>query len=77
MIDLCPKVAKCPIFLNNVLIVHNAEVAYKKLYCEAGVVKYSACKRFIVSNKIGKCTPDVMPNCSRSVEEIIAKIMAA
>jgi len=77
MDNLCPKVAKCPIFLNNVLTVQNVEVAYKKLYCEAGVNRYSICKRYIVSNKIGKCTPDVMPNCSRTIEEIIAKIQAA
>jgi len=77
MDNLCPKVAKCPIFLNNVLTVQNVEVAYKRLYCEAGESRYTTCKRFIVSNKIGKCTPDIMPNCSRSIEEIIAKIQVA
>jgi len=74
MENACPKVEKCPIFINNVLAIENAAVAYRKLYCEAGLQKYSNCKRYIVSNRIGKCPPDIMPNCSRTVEEIIVKI---
>lgn len=72
--NTCPKVEKCPIFINNVLTVENAEVAYRKLYCEAGQAKYSSCKRFIVSNKAGSCPPDVMPNCSKTIEEILERI---
>lgn len=68
---ICPKVGKCPIFINNVLTIENAAVAYKKLYCEAGEVKHKTCKRFIVSNMVGKCPPGVMPNCSKSIDEII------
>ena len=74
MENTCPKVEKCPIFVNNVLTIENAAVAYKSLYCEAGPEKYLSCKRFIISNKIGSCPPDVMPNCSKSVEEILEKI---
>jgi len=70
----CPKVEKCPIFINNVLVLETAKVAYKSLYCEAGQQKYSSCKRFIIANMIGSCPPSVMPNSSRTVEEIITKI---
>lgn len=74
MEDICPKVEKFPIFINNVLTVENAAVAYKGLYCQAGQSKYSTCKRFIVSNMGFACPPDVMPNCSKTIEEILAKI---
>lgn len=74
MENTCPKVEKCPIFVNNVLTIENAAVAYKSLYCEAGEAKFKSCKRFIVSNKVGSCPPDVLPNCSRTIEEIIEKI---
>ena len=70
----CPKVEKCPIFVNNVLTIENAAVAYKSLYCQAGETKFSTCKRFIVSNTIGSCPPDVLPNSSRTIEEIIEKV---
>jgi hypothetical protein len=76
MLQTCPKVSKCPIFINNVLTLESAAVAYKSLYCEAGEAKYKSCKRFIVSNMIGSCPPSVLPNCSKSVEEIIQKISA-
>lgn len=56
--------------------MEKAAVAYKTLYCEAGEAKYKSCKRYIVSNQVGSCPPNVMPNSSRSVEEIIQKISA-
>jgi len=74
MENTCPKVEKCPIFINNVLSNENAAVAYKSLYCKAGLQKYSTCKRFIISNMIGSCPKNVMPNSTRSVDEILARI---
>ena len=70
----CPKVEKCPIFINNVLTIENAAVAYKTLYCEAGEERFKTCKRFIVANAVGSCPPGVMPNSCKSVEEIVGKI---
>lgn len=70
----CPKVEKCPIFLNNVLTIENAAVAYKSLFCTAGEAKFKTCKRFIVSNLMGSCPHDVLPNCSRTIEEITSKM---
>ena len=65
----CPKVEKCPIFINNVLTVENAAVAYKNLYCQAGQTKYSQCKRFIISNKIGSCPQEVMPTALKQLKK--------
>lgn len=76
MENVCPKVEKCPIFINNVLTIENAAVAYKTLYCEAGEAKFKMCKRYIVSNQIGSCPPHVMPNSCKSVEEIMSKSSA-
>jgi hypothetical protein len=74
MVTNCPKVEKCPIFINNVLTLERAAVAYKTLYCQAGEAKYKSCKRYIISNTVGSCPPDVLPNSSRTVDEIIAKM---
>lgn len=74
MENTCPKVEKCPIFINNVLTIENAARAYKSLYCTAGAAKYTTCKRYLVSNKIGKCPPEILPNSTKSVEEIMEKI---
>jgi hypothetical protein len=76
MEHICPKVEKCPIFINNVLTIENAAVAYKTLYCQAGEARYKTCKRYIVSNVLGSCPPSVMPNSCKSIEEIKAKIHA-
>lgn len=70
----CPKLEKCPIYLKNVFFNPNAGETYRKIYCLAGKEKYSSCKRFQVSEKTGKPVPEtVMPNCSLTVDEIIAK----
>lgn len=72
--NICPKVEKCPIFLENMLSIENAAIAYKSLYCLAGEVKYKSCKRYIVANMVGSCPPNVLPNSTKSVEEIIEQM---
>jgi hypothetical protein len=69
--NACPKIEKCPIFQENVFSVENAAIAYKSLFCLAGEIKFKSCKRFIVSNKVGSCPSNIMPNSSKSIEEII------
>lgn len=73
----CPKIQKCPIFVNNVLSSERAGVAYKTLYCQAGEAKFKSCKRYIVSNQAGFCPPEIMPNSSKTVDEILKKISAS
>ncbi len=72
--DFCPKVEKCPIFVNNVLTIQNASVAYKTLYCQAGKARYTSCKRFQISNIAGSCPQNVMPNSAKSIEQILAEM---
>ncbi|MEJ5317574.1 MAG: hypothetical protein WHS63_11240 [Tenuifilum sp.] len=73
-ISNCPKLEKCPIYLKNVFFNPNAGETYRKIYCTAGKEKYTSCKRYLVSEKVGKPVPEsVMPNCSLTVDEIIAK----
>ena len=72
----CPKIQKCPIFVYNVLSSERAGVAYKTLYCMAGEARFKTCKRYIVSSQAGFCPPEIMPNSSKSVHDILAKIKA-
>ena len=72
---ICPKFEKCPIFINNVFLKEKSKETYRQLYCEAGAVKYTTCKRYIVSQKLGKPIPEkYLPNSMLSVEEIIDRI---
>ena len=72
---LCPKYEKCPIYIKNVFKNETAGETYRILYCSAGEAKYSTCKRFIVSNIVGRPAPEnIMPNSSLTVEQIIAKM---
>lgn len=68
--QICPKTPKCPIF-NGVLKGTDFTDTYKKLYCEAGEAGRERCRRFQVARVIGKCPDNVLPNSTKSVEEII------
>lgn len=70
---ICPKTPKCPIF-NGVLKGTEFTDTYKKLYCEAGESGRKRCRRFQVGAKTGVCPPDILPNSSKSVEEIISSM---
>jgi hypothetical protein len=74
-IQICPKTPKCPIF-NGILQGTQYTETYKSLYCEAGETGRSKCMRFRVSEKVGKCPANVLPNSSKSVDEIIADMKA-
>lgn len=69
----CPKTSKCPIFV-GVLKDTKYVDTYKMLFCLNGEEGRSKCKRFQVSEKAGKCPPDILPNSSKSVDEIIASM---
>lgn len=68
--DICPKTPKCPIF-NGILKGTEFTDTYKQLYCEAGQEGRDRCKRFQVALRTGKCPDNILPNASRTVEEII------
>jgi hypothetical protein len=72
----CPKTPACPIF-NGILKGTEYKEIYIKLYCEAGEAGRKKCRRFQVAARAGKCPPNILPNSSKSVEEIIADMKKA
>ncbi|MBN2348409.1 MAG: hypothetical protein JXJ22_06210 [Bacteroidales bacterium] len=70
---LCPKTPKCPIF-NGILKGTQYTDTYKRLYCEAGEKGRNECKRYLVALKVGICPPNILPNSSKSEDDIIAEM---
>jgi hypothetical protein len=68
--DVCPKAVKCPIFSGILKGTEYMDV-YKRLYCEAGEAGRLRCKRFQVAQVLGLCPENVLPNSTKSVDEII------
>ena len=50
---------------------------YKKQYCEAGEEGRKRCRRFQVASVTGKCPPNVLPNATKTAEQIIAEMKKA
>jgi hypothetical protein len=73
---LCPKTSACPIF-NGILKGTEYTEVYKKQYCEAGEEGRKRCRRFQVAALIGKCPPKVLPNSSKTVDEIVMEMKKA
>ena len=69
----CPNSASCPIF-NGILAGkdYTAKV-YRTKYCEGGEPAFKSCKRFMAKEKFGSCPPNLLPNSTLSLEEIVAK----
>ncbi len=71
--QICPKTPGCPIF-NGILKGTQYTETYKKLYCEAGEEGRTRCKRYQVVMAAGKCSDNILPNSTISVEEIISRM---
>ena len=71
----CPNTPKCPIF-NGVLQGTQYTETYKNLYCLAGEAGRLKCRRYQVSQKVGKCPQNVLPNSKKTADEIIAEMKA-
>jgi hypothetical protein len=71
--SLCPKTPACPIF-NGILKGTEFTDVYKKQYCEAGESGRKRCRRFQVASLTGKCPPNVLPNSSKTAEEIVIEM---
>jgi len=67
---LCPKTPACPIF-NGILKGTEYTEVYKKQYCEAGEAGRKRCRRFQVAAAVGKCPPNVLPNSTKTIEQIV------
>ncbi len=74
MENSCPKTATCKLFNNNLLSKPEYAETYRSLFCNAGEKKWSQCKRYVVSGKLGKCPDYVLPNSSLTVDEIEARM---
>ncbi|MGE0090093.1 MAG: hypothetical protein AB7S50_11555 [Bacteroidales bacterium] len=72
--ELCPKVRTCPLFNGTLLKVPGAEDSYKNLFCKAGKQQWATCKRYMTSEKVGKCSDWILPNCSMSLDQIVQKM---
>ena len=73
--QLCPKTPKCPIF-NGILKGTEYTETYQKLYCKAGEEGRKRCRRYQVAEKIGMCPPDILPNSTKTAEEILSNLKA-
>lgn len=71
MSEFCPKTPKCPLFNGNLLKRAESAEVYKNNYCKS---KYLECKRYQISEKVGKCADFVMPNSMLTLDEIVEKM---
>lgn len=74
MSDICPNSITCPIFSGVLKGKEFTTKAYKKQYCEAGVEGRNNCMRYQVKQKVGVVPPDLLPNSTKSIDEIIRNI---
>ena len=67
----CPKIAKCPLFNGTLLKRSESEDTYKNRYCRS---KFAECKRFQISELVGKCPDFVMPNSMLTIDQIVERM---
>lgn len=72
--EICPKFAKCPLFTGALLKKSTSEEVYKNLYCKAGREKWTTCKRYQTSERVGKCSDWILPNSTLTLDQIIQKM---
>jgi hypothetical protein len=73
MNNLCSKTQTCPLFNDNLLKRKESAETYKNIYCRDNT-KHKECKRYIISEKVGKCANFVMPNSMLSIEQITERM---
>ena len=73
-VEPCTKVAKCPLFNGTLLKRSSSEEVYKHLFCNAGKEKWTTCKRYQTSEKVGKSADWILPNSTLTVDQIVQKM---
>jgi len=73
METICPKTPTCVLFNDNLLKRKESAETYKLLFCRTDE-KYKQCKRYMISERVGKCPYFVMPNSSLSIDNIIERM---
>lgn len=71
MSNICEFYQNCPIYTGILKSSKMASSAYRKQYCEHVPEGRDKCKRYIIKQKTGKCPPNILPNASRTVEQLI------
>lgn len=74
METICKNYEKCPIYSGVLLGKDITAKGYKMQFCEAGEIGWSACKRYMVKERTGKCPPELLPNSFKDVERIIEEM---
>ena len=72
----CEKYERCPIFTGALKGKEFTTKAYVNTYCSKAPEGPNKCKRYLVSNIMGKVPPALLPNSRKSVEDIIAQMKA-
>jgi hypothetical protein len=70
--EACPNTSTCPIF-KGFLDAKYVNV-YKNLYCLAGEEGMKKCKRYIIKTLAGKCPTNLLPNSTKTIEEILESL---
>ena len=74
MENVCKNFEKCPIYTGVLKDKATTSKSYKNIFCDAGQAGWSACRRYQVKEKTGKCPPDLLPNSFKDVDTIIAEM---
>lgn len=69
-IDICSGAGTCPVFSGTLQGNEFTTKNYHDHYCNAGLSGRLYCKRWLVLQKFGQCPSNVLPNSSKSVDEI-------
>jgi len=74
MEKICKNYEKCPIYHGVLKDRTTTAKVFKIQFCEAGEFGWNKCKRYLIKEQTGKCPPDLLPNCDKSVEQIIREM---
>jgi hypothetical protein len=70
----CKNFEKCPIY-SGILKDRNVTAKVLRIqFCDAGERGWLACKRYLVNEKKGICPPDLLPNDTKSIDQIIKEM---
>ncbi len=69
--NLCPKTSTCALFQGNILESEDAKDIFIKFFCANGEEGRMDCKRFLLTLEGVAADITIMPNDTRSIEELI------
>ena len=75
MSQICPGAEQCPIFAGVLKDKAFTTKSYQSHYCEAGEEGRNECRRWQVKQKYGRVPEGLLPNSTKSVEEIGAELL--